>query len=134
MPDEAKEDEAALIQKAIGIVGWNKPDNYSFHADMFEEHHIRWLRCLLPASRPLVQILEGETVRSAVAAYAHADEMAKKEQARYRRISRAILLPLYFSVLIAIVLVLIPPHKVADAIGFVFGSRSIERKEALLAW
>lgn len=73
MSESGGGETASLIRKAEHIVGWNEPGNRSFHADKFEARHIAPLRCLLPNSEPLIRILETDSVKSAVHAYAKAD-------------------------------------------------------------
>lgn len=126
--------EMALIQKAMDVVGWNVSGNRDFHAAAFEKRHIAPLRRLSPDSLPLVRILEAAPVRTAVGAYAEADEEAGKEQQRHKREVRATAWPLFLAVLAGIAAVLIPPAVFGGAIDYVFGWGSDSRNEIIRIW
>lgn len=121
MSEGVGENAASLMRKAEHIVGWNEPGNRSFHAEAFEARHIAPLRCLLPDSAPLIRILETDSVKSAVNAYAKADREAIAEQARFKRASRALAWPLYFAGFIGLAAVLVHPRLVAELIGPAIG-------------
>jgi hypothetical protein len=125
---------AAQLRQAIEVVGWNPPGNYSFHASAFEARHIAPLRCLLPDSQPLVDILETNSITMAVSGYAKADAEALTEQRRFQRDSRAIAWPLWFSVLFGMAVILVPPGVLADAMSRVLGSGTEVRDKIILTW
>ncbi len=79
------------------------------------------LRCLLPDSEPLIRILETDSVKTAVHAYAKADQEAIAQQARFKRASRALAWPLYLAGFIGLAAVLVYPRLVAGLIGPAFG-------------
>jgi hypothetical protein len=124
----------AQVRQAIEVVGWNPPGNYNFHASAFAARHIAPLRCLLPDSQPLVDILETNSITTAVSGYAKADAEALIEQRRFQRDSRAIAWPLWLSVLFGMAVILVPPGVLADAMTWLLGSGTEVRDEIILTW